>query len=59
MRHLLILLVALLAGYGLWQLGGRATFRRLTRHLLRVVALALVLLALLVLAYQTTAIKLL
>ncbi|MBB5204694.1 hypothetical protein HNQ51_002008 [Inhella inkyongensis] len=59
MRHLLILLVALLAGYGLWQLAGRATFKRLTRHLLRVAALALVLLALLVLAYQTTAIKLL
>ncbi|MBH9551406.1 hypothetical protein [Inhella gelatinilytica] len=59
MRHLLLLFVALLVGYGLWQLGNRRAWRQATRHFLRVAALAVVLVALLVLAYLTPAIKLL
>lgn len=59
MRHLLLLLVLLVLGYGLWQLGGRRTLHRLARHLLRIGAIALVLIALLVLAYQSSALKLL
>lgn len=59
MRHLLILLIVLPLGLGLWHLGSRPTQRRAARLLLRVGALALVLLALLVLVYQTPALKLL
>jgi hypothetical protein len=59
MRHFLILLIVLPLGYGLWRLGSRPTQRLAARWLLRIAALALVLLALLVLTYQTTALKLL
>jgi hypothetical protein len=59
MRHFLLLFIALLLGYGLWQLGGRTTLHRLARHALRIAAIALVLLAGLVLAFNSTSIKLL
>lgn len=59
MRHLLILLVAIPLVYLLWHLGNRPAQRQAARWLLRLGALAVVLLALLVLTYQTTAIKLL
>ena len=59
MRHFFILLILLPICYGLWHLGGRPTQRRAVRLLLRGAALVVVLLGLLVLTYQTTAIKLL
>ncbi len=59
MRHLLILLVALPLVYFLWKQANRPAQRLAARWLLRLGALAVVLLALLVVNYQTTAIKLL
>jgi hypothetical protein len=59
MRHLILLVVLLLAGYGLWLLAGRATLHRLARHGLRIAAGLAVLLAGLVLAYHFNAFKLL
>lgn len=59
MRHFLILLIVLPLCLGLWHLGSRPTQRRALRWGLRVSALALVLLALLVLTYQTPALRLL
>lgn len=59
MRHWLLLFILLLAAYGLWQLGGRRQLRQAGRHALRILALALLLLGLLVLAYYSHAIKLL
>lgn len=55
MRHLLLLIVLLAAGYGVWQFldpkeRGQAA-RLITRHGLRLGALVLVLLALVALAY--------
>ncbi len=59
MRHFLILLLLLPMAYLLWRLSSRPAQRQTVRWGLRLVVLALALLALLVLTYQTTAIKLL
>ena len=59
MRHFLIRLIALPLCFWLWRLGSRPTQRLATRWLLRAAAFALVLVALLILAYQTPALKLL
>ncbi len=59
MRHLLLLFILLVLGYGLWHIAGRRQLRQLTQHLLRIAAIGMVLLALLVLAYHFSAIKLL
>jgi hypothetical protein len=59
MRHFLILLLVLPVGYFLWHLSSRPTQRQAVRWGLRLAVLALALMALLVLTYQTTAIKLL
>lgn len=59
MRHLILLFVAALAAYGLWQLGGRQSLHRWARHGVRLAAIAAVLLAALVLAYYSNAPKLL
>ncbi len=59
MRHFLILLVALPLVYLLWTLAKRPAQRQAVRWVLRLAALAVVLIALLVLTYQSTAIKLL
>lgn len=59
MRHLVILFVAALAAYGLWQLAGRHSLHRWARHGIRVAAILAVLLAALVVAYYSNAPKLL
>jgi hypothetical protein len=59
LRHFLVLLLAAVAAYGLWQLGGRHSLHRWARHGMRLAAIAALLLAALVVAYNSTAIKLL
>lgn len=58
-RHLILLFVAALAAYGLWRLGGRHSLHRWARHGIRLGAVAAVLLSALVVAYYSTAPKLL
>jgi len=58
-RHLVILFVAALAAYGLWQLAGRRSLHRLARHGIRVAAILTLLPAALVVAYYSNAPKLL
>lgn len=58
-RHLILIFVAALAAYGLWQLGGRRSLHRWARHGVRLAAILAVLLAALVVAYHSTALKLL
>lgn len=63
MKHFLLLLALLLLAYALWQWAGSArrqrALARLGRHGPRLLALVLVLLALLVLAYDLPSLKLL
>lgn len=59
MRHFLLLLLAALLGYGLWQLGGASRLHRLARHGIRLAAVLAVLLAGLVIAYHSNALKVL
>ena len=59
MRHLILLFVAALVAYGLWQLGGRHSLHRWARHGVRLAAIAALLLAALVVAYHSQALKLL
>ncbi len=59
MRHLAFIFVAVLAAYGLWQLGGRHSLHRWARHGVRLGAVLALLLTALVLAYNSTALKLL
>jgi hypothetical protein len=58
-RHLILLFVAALAAYGLWQLGGRHSLHRWARHGVRLGAVLALLLAALVVAYHSNAPKLL
>ncbi len=58
-RHLVLIFLAVLAAYGLWQLGGRRSLHRWARHGVRLAAVLALLLAALVLAYHSTALKLL
>ncbi|MBL8278766.1 MAG: hypothetical protein JNL93_18875 [Pelomonas sp.] len=59
MRHFLLLLLSAVLAYGLWQLGGRRRLHHWVRHALRLAAVAAVLLAALVVAYHSPALKLL
>lgn len=59
MRHFLLLLLTAVLAYGLWQLGGRARLHQWVRHAMRLAAVAAVLLAALVVAYHSQALKLL
>ncbi|MDR7335553.1 hypothetical protein [Roseateles asaccharophilus] len=59
MRHFILLFVLALAAYGLWQLGSRHTLNRWARHGIRLAAIAAVLLAALVVAYHSNALKVL
>jgi hypothetical protein len=59
MRHFFLLLIALPLVYVLWHLAKRPAQRQAVRWVLRLAALSVGLIALLVLTYQTTAIKLL
>ncbi len=59
MRHFILLLLAALLAYGLWQLGGRARLHRWARHGMRLAAIGALLLAALVIAYHSQALKLL
>ncbi|MCY4746246.1 hypothetical protein NYO99_14760 [Pelomonas sp. UHG3] len=59
MRHLVLIFLAVLAAYGLWQLGGRRSLHRWARHGVRLAAVLALLLAALVLAYHSPALKLL
>lgn len=58
-RHFILLFVAALAAYGLWQLSGRHHLNRWARHGVRLAAIAAVLLAALVVAYHSNALKVL
>jgi len=58
-RHFLLLLIAAVCAYGLWQLAGRARLHQWARHGMRLAAVAAVLLAALVIAYHSQAFKLL
>ncbi|TXI90815.1 MAG: hypothetical protein E6Q34_08335 [Burkholderiaceae bacterium] len=62
MKHFVIFLVCMLAAYGLWHLTSplmrREATRTVQRHGLRVLAIVLVLIALLVLAYFVPALRL-
>lgn len=63
MKHLVVLLVLLFAGYGAWQatapLTRRHELRLIARHGLRLGAVVLILLALLALAYHLPSAKIL
>ncbi len=59
MRPFILLLVAALLAYGLWQLGGRPQLHRWARHGVRLAAILALLLAALVVAYHSHALKLL
>lgn len=59
MRHFILLFVLALVAYGLWQLGGRHTLNRWARHGIRLAAIAAVLLAAVVVAYHSNALKVL
>lgn len=59
MKHFLLLLIAIVAGYGLWHVADRTersiALRQITRHVLRLGAIVIVLVALMLLATQFTA----
>jgi Kef-type K+ transport system membrane component KefB len=59
LRHFVLLFLAALAAYGLWQFGGRHSLHRVARHGIRLAAILAVLLAALVVAYNSNALKLL
>lgn len=59
MRHFIVLLVVAIVAYALWYVGGRPSLNRWARHGLRLAAIVAVLLAALVTAYHSTALKVL
>jgi hypothetical protein len=58
MKHFFLILVLIIAGYGLWQVADRTerslVLKQITRHGIRLLAVLLVLVALLLLATQFT-----